>query len=87
VVLIEDKASGTQLIQQLRAESFNKVKAAPVMDGDKRMRLHTQTAKIENGSVLFPLEASWLNTYLNELCAFPNTTYHDQVDSTVFALA
>jgi predicted phage terminase large subunit-like protein len=85
--LVEDKASGTQLIQELRVGHFSKVKEAPAMDGDKIMRLHSQTAKIEGGFVLFPKEAHWLDTYLAELISFPNSKYDDQVDSTVFALA
>ena len=51
------------------------------------MRLRGQTAKIENGLVLFPKEARWLDNYLAELLAFPNSKHDDQVDSTVFALA
>jgi predicted phage terminase large subunit-like protein len=87
VVLIEDKASGTSLIQELRADFFSKAQAAPALDGDKIMRLRGQTAKIEGGFVLFPKEAPWLDTYLNELVTFPNAKNDDQVDSTVFALA
>jgi predicted phage terminase large subunit-like protein len=87
VVLIEDKASGTSLIQELRADGFSKAQAAPALEGDKIMRLHGQTAKIEGGFVLFPKEAPWLDTYLNELVTFPNAKNDDQVDSTVFALA
>ncbi len=87
IVLIEDKSSGTQLIQELRANGFSKVQAAPSLDGDKIMRLRAQTAKIEGGFVLFPLDAPWLDTYLNELLSFPNSKFDDQVDSTVFALA
>jgi predicted phage terminase large subunit-like protein len=87
IVLVEDKASGISLIQELRAEHFSLVQAAPAMDGDKVMRLRAQTAKIEGGFVLFPKEAHWLDAYLNELVAFPNSKNDDQVDSTVFALA
>jgi predicted phage terminase large subunit-like protein len=87
VVLVEDKASGTSLIQELRADNFSRVQAAPTLEGDKVMRLHAQTAKIEGGFVLFPKEASWLDTYLRELVTFPNSKNDDQVDSTVFALA
>jgi predicted phage terminase large subunit-like protein len=87
LVLIEDKSSGTQLIQELRANGFSNVQAAPLLDGDKVMRLHAQTAKIEGGFVLFPREAPWLDAYLRELLNFPNTQFDDQVDSTVFALA
>ena len=86
-VLIEDKASGTSLLQELRAEYFSRAEAAPSLDGDKVMRLRGQTAKIENGLVLFPKEARWLDNYLAELLAFPNSKHDDQVDSTVFALA
>jgi predicted phage terminase large subunit-like protein len=87
IVLVEDKASGSSLIQELRAEQFSIVQAAPPIDGDKVMRLRAQTAKIEGGFVLFPKEANWLDTYLAELVTFPNSKYDDQVDSTVFALA
>jgi predicted phage terminase large subunit-like protein len=87
VVLVEDKSSGTQLIQELRSKGFSNVEAAPSLDGDKIMRLRAQTAKIEGGFVFFPREAPWLDVYLRELLGFPNTKYDDQVDSTVFALA
>ncbi len=71
LVLVEDKASGISLIQELRAEGFTIVQAAPALDGDKIMRLRAQTAKIEGGFVLFPKSASWLGDYLSELLAFP----------------
>jgi predicted phage terminase large subunit-like protein len=87
VVLVEDKASGTPLIQELRAEHFTIVQPAPSLPGDKIMRLRSQTAKIEGGFVLFPKEAPWLAVFLHELLSFPNAKYDDQVDSTVFALA
>lgn len=87
VVLVEDKASGTSLIQELRAEGFSIVEPAPSLNGDKEMRLRGQTSRIEGGFALFPKEAPWLKTYLTELLGFPNAIYTDQVDSTVFALA
>jgi predicted phage terminase large subunit-like protein len=87
VVLIEDMSSGSSLIQQLRAEGFSKVRAAPSLDGNKQMRLNGQTPMIEGGFVLFPKRADWLDTYLSELLSFPSVNYDDQVDSTVYALA
>jgi predicted phage terminase large subunit-like protein len=86
-VLIEDKSSGTQLIQELRENGFSKVEAAPSLDGEKVMRLRAQTAKIQNGFVLFPRHAPWLESYVQELLSFPNSKHDDQIDSTVFALA
>ncbi len=51
IVLIEDKASGTQLIKAYQ----------PPAGMDKRMRLHAQTGVIENGFVHLPHKAEWLD--------------------------
>jgi predicted phage terminase large subunit-like protein len=86
VVLIEDKASGTQLIQELIHEGCAIVQAVSPA-GDKVMRLHAQTARIENGFVALPKEAPWLAEYVHELTTFPRGKYDDQVDATSQALA
>jgi hypothetical protein len=79
-VLIEDKASGTQLIQELITEGCHRVtRYQPTCD--KIMRMHAQTAMIENGFVI-PETAPWLDAYLHELGVFPNRKHDDQVDST-----
>jgi predicted phage terminase large subunit-like protein len=81
VVLIEDKASGTQLIQELIADGCYAVtKYQPTTD--KIMRLHAQTAIIENGFVHIPESAPWLAEYLHELTVFPKGKHDDQADST-----
>jgi predicted phage terminase large subunit-like protein len=86
VVLIEDMASGTQLIQELGQGGLSMVqKVKPA--GDKVMRLHAQTAVIENGFVSLPKEAPWLAEYLHELTTFPKAKHDDQVDATSQALA
>src|SRR5271155_1156967 len=51
------------------------------------MRLHAQTATIENGFVHLPTDAHWLADYLRELTIFPAGRHDDQVDSTAQALA
>jgi predicted phage terminase large subunit-like protein len=81
VVLIEDKASGTQLIQELVADGLHAVTRCQPQ-ADKVMRMHAQTAVIENGFVHLPKEAAWLAEYLHELTAFPKGKHDDQVDST-----
>jgi len=86
VILIEDKASGTQLIQDLIEAGLSMVTGFKP-EGDKVMRLHAQTATIENGFVHVPREAPWLADYLHELLLFPNGCHDDQVDSTSQALA
>jgi predicted phage terminase large subunit-like protein len=81
VVLIEDKASGTQLIQELIQEGLHAVTRYQPQS-DKIMRMHAQTAMIENGFVHLPKEAGWLAEYVHELTAFPKGKHDDQVDST-----
>ena len=62
-------------------------RASPKPDGDKIMRLHAQTATIENSFVHLPETAHWLADYLRELTLFPASRCDDQVDSTAQALA
>jgi predicted phage terminase large subunit-like protein len=85
VVLIEDKASGTQLIQELIDEGLWAVTRYQPQT-DKVMRLYAQTATIENGFVHLPDRAAWLGPYLDELTSFPRSRHDDQVDSTAQAL-
>lgn len=84
-ILIEDKASGTQLIQELVSDGIHEIKRyEPTMD--KIMRMHSATSSIENGFVHLPDTAPWLAEYLHELVLFPNSRYDDQADSTSQAL-
>jgi predicted phage terminase large subunit-like protein len=81
VVLIEDKASGTQLIQELVAEGRHAVTRYQPQ-ADKVMRIHAQTQMIKNGFVHVPNTAPWLAQYLHELTSFPNGRHDDQIDLT-----
>ena len=86
-IIIEDKASGTQLIQDLRGDGIINVHGIEHIPGmDKIMRLHSTTSLFENGGVLLPKNAPWLNDYVGELTGFPGTKFDDQVDSTTQAL-
>jgi predicted phage terminase large subunit-like protein len=85
-ILIEDRASGTPLIQEVRRKGrWNVVACQPV--GDKVMRFAGQAPLIRAGLVYVPADAPWVDEYIRELCAFPNTHYADQVDSTSQLLA
>ncbi|MDR7135061.1 putative phage terminase large subunit-like protein [Lysobacter niastensis] len=83
-ILIEDKASGIQLVQELRG-TVSGIKGIKC-EGDKIMRMLAQTPEIENGHVLLPKQAPWLPDYVQELTTFPKGKYDDQVDSTAQAL-
>ena len=86
-VVIEDKASGTSLVQELRNSGLYGIEAyqhAP--SSDKFMRTAAQSMKFESGQVRLPSEAAWLDDYVRELTGFPGTKFDDQVDSTTQAL-
>ena len=81
-IIIEDRASGTQLIQELRAEGLSGLTAYEPK-GEKVMRVHAQIGRMEGGFVHLPNQAHWLEDYLHELMVFPKGRNDDQVDSTV----
>ena len=78
--MIEDKGSGTSLIQHLRHQyQISAISIEPV--GDKVMRMHTASVSFEQGIVHFPKDAPWLAELENELMLFPDAPFDDQVDS------
>lgn len=79
IVLIEDKGSGTSLIQDLRREHVLAKAVKP--EGDKVVRMSACTAQIEAGAVLLPDEAPWLDEFRSEVLAFPRGAHDDQVDA------
>jgi predicted phage terminase large subunit-like protein len=85
-VLIEDKASGQSLIQELKRETRIPVLAINV-DVDKEARANSITPTIEAGKVFLPDSAQWLQDFIDELATFPNGMHDDQVDSLTQALA
>ena len=85
-VLVEDCASGIQLLQELKYGQMAGLRAIKPR-GDKVMRFQAQTATIEAGRVFIPITAAWLEPWLHELELFPNGRHDDQVDSTSQALA
>jgi len=86
LVLVEDKASGQSLVQELQRNT--RIPVLPVkVDRDKVARAYAATPMIEAGKVYLPESAAWLYDYIEELSAFPNATHDDQVDSTTQALS
>ena len=84
-VLIEDKASGTQLCQELIQDGMHSIKKCQSRQ-DKVMRMLSVTPTIENGFVSLPERAPWLSQYMHELVTFPHAKHDDQADSTSQAL-
>ena len=79
-ILIEDKASGQSLIQDLRRETSLPI--IPILpQGDKVTRLAQVSPMIEAGQVALPRHASWLAAFEQEVLAFPGGAHDDQVDA------
>lgn len=85
-VLVEDKASGQSLIQELQRGTNIPIYPWKV-DTDKVSRVHAVTPLMEAGRVYLPESASWVQDYLEECTAFKaNAEHDDQVDATSQAL-
>jgi predicted phage terminase large subunit-like protein len=82
-VLIENRGSGTSLIQDLEAEGGRDMPDIIPCDpeGDKVTRMHRYSARIEAGRVYLPRNASWLGEFQAEMLQFPRGRHDDQVDS------
>jgi predicted phage terminase large subunit-like protein len=84
-ILVEDRASGQSLLQELK--SATTLPVLPVrVDSDKVSRAQAVTPLIEAGRVFVPEFAPWLADYIDEMAAFPTGNYDDAVDSTTQAL-
>jgi predicted phage terminase large subunit-like protein len=83
-ILIEDKASGQSLIQELKRDTRLPIKPIKI-DTDKLSRVHAVTTTLEHNTYL-PADAAWLRNYLDNLLVFPNGAHDDDVDSTSQAL-
>lgn len=79
-VLIEDKASGQQLLQDLgHGPGASLIPVTP--RGDKLSRLAAVSALIEAGRLTLPVHAPWLADFEAELLGFPGAAHDDQVDA------
>ena len=89
VLLIEDAASGEQLLQVLRNEQPTGVRTPIPLkpDADKITRFAGQTARIEAGDLVLPKEAPWLGSFLHEILGFPQARHDDQADALAHLLA
>jgi predicted phage terminase large subunit-like protein len=85
-LVIEDKGSGSSLIQSLKTEGIWAHQHHDKLEGDKVMRLSAQATHFHAGCVHFPQDAPWLGELMLELLGFPGVRHDDQVDSVSQAL-
>jgi predicted phage terminase large subunit-like protein len=79
-LVIEKKASGHALVQQLQAAT-----RLPIIPfephGSKEIRMRAVSYLIESGRCFLPVQAPFLKDFLNELSSFPASAKKDQVDA------
>jgi len=85
IILVEKRASGTSLVQDLQKTSRYTILAIQVVK-NKFSRAASVTSLCSSGRVFIPAMATWVHEWLAELEEFPGGQYDDQVDSTVGAL-
>jgi len=78
-VLIEKKASGQSLIQDLRVAGVPVIEYMP--DRDKEARAHASSALLEDGRIYFPSDKKWAKNLIDICAAFPATENDDIVDT------
>ena len=84
-VIIEAKASGMPLTQELRQIGIPVVNFTPSKGNDKLSRVHSISPLFEAKMVWAPDEP-WADEMIEECAAFPNGQYDDLVDSMTQAL-
>ena len=78
-VLIEKKASGQSLIQDLRMAGVPVLEYSP--DRDKEARAHASSALLEDGRIYFPSDKKWAKNLIDICAAFPAGDNDDIVDT------
>ena len=89
VMKIEDKSSGTGLIQGIRRKGGIPIEGIP-RNIDKSIRADDGAPQIAAGNVVLPENAVFLSDYLSEFSAFTKDmshAYDDQIDPTLDAIS
>jgi len=78
-VLIEKKASGQSLLQDLRMAGIPVLEYLP--DRDKQARAHASSALLEDGRIYYPFDKKWAKDLIDICSAFPAGDNDDIVDT------
>jgi len=82
--MVEKKASGQSLIQDMRRSGLPVLEYNP--DRDKVSRVYAATPMMESGRVWIPMNKKWADDLVEELIRFPNAAHDDQVDALTMAV-
>ena len=83
--IVEKKAAGAPLIQELRATGIPVQEFSPSRGNDKLVRLNAVADLFSSGKVWAP-DTRWAREVIEEMAAFPVGEHDDFVDTTTLAL-
>ena len=86
MVLVEAKATGTPLIDELRLRGIPALGFSPGKGRDKVTRMHMVAPLFEAGVVWAPKDKKFADEVIEEVSSFPNGDYDDFCDSMTLAL-
>ena len=84
IILVEDKANGSAVVQILRREIPGVIPVNP--EGGKVARANAVSGAIESGNVYLPRNAPFTGDFVDECSSFPLGEHDDQVDAMTQAL-
>ena len=84
VCMVEKKASGQSLIQDMRRAGLPVMEYLP--DRDKVSRVYAASPIMEAGRLWIPKNKKWADDLIEELIRFPNAAHDDQVDALTMAV-
>ena len=84
VCMVEKKASGQSLIQDMRRSGLPVLEYNP--DRDKVARVYAASPIMEAGRLWIPKGKKWADDLIEELIRFPNAAHDDQVDALTMAV-
>ena len=85
MVVIEKKAAGAPLIQEMRATGLPIHEFTPSRGNDKRVRVNAVADMFSSGMVWAP-ETRWAQEVIDQVAEFPNGEFDDIVDTVSQAL-
>ena len=86
MVLVEAKATGTPLIDELRLRGIPALGFSPGKGRDKVTRMHMVAPLFEAGVVWAPSDKKFADEVIEEVVSFPNGDHDDFCDSMTLAL-
>jgi predicted phage terminase large subunit-like protein len=86
MVLVEAKATGTPLIDELRLRGIPALGFSPGKGTDKVSRMHMVAPLFEAGMVWAPMHEKFADEVIEEVVSFPNGENDDYCDSMTLAL-